>query len=153
MRTNEAFHPTITRPRHLHRRINPQPLYPIQLVAESIACYSAKTTTGVPMKRILRLMSCLLLVTATVATAETLTNDSVIQLHKLGLGDSTIVAKIKASTCQFDTSVDALKTLKDAGLSDEIIQAMLLVSTSPAPAPAPVAPLAVAPGDPNDPKA
>ena len=105
------------------------------------------------MKRILRLMSCLLLVTATVATAETLTNDSVIQLHKLGLGDSTIVAKIKASTCQFDTSVDALKTLKDAGLSDEIIQAMLLVSTSPAPAPAPVAPLAVAPGDPNDPKA
>src|ERR1035438_666154 len=104
------------------------------------------------MKRILRLMSCLLLVTRTVATAEALNNGSVIQLHKLGLGDSTIVAKIKASTCQFDTSVDALKTLKDAGLSDEIIQAMLLVSTSPAPAPVP-APVAAAPGDPNDPKA
>ena len=107
------------------------------------------------MKRILQLMSCLLLFTATVATAETLNNDSVIQLHKLGLGDSTIVAKIKASTCNFDTSVDALKTLKDAGISDEVLQAMLLVSSSVTAAPAPVvaAPTGVAPGDPNDPRA
>jgi hypothetical protein len=104
------------------------------------------------MKRILRLFACLILLTGTVGLAETLTNDSVIQLHKLGLGDSVVVQKIKASTCQFDTSVDGLKALKDAGLSDEIIQAMLLVSTSPAPAPVP-APTAAAPGDPNDPKA
>jgi hypothetical protein len=102
------------------------------------------------MKRILQLMCCLLLVTATVATAETLNNDSVIQLHRLGLGDSTIVAKIKTSTCLFDTSVAALKALKDAGISDEIIQAMLLVLTPSAPVtPAPAA----AVGDPNDPKA
>ena len=107
------------------------------------------------MKRILRLMSCLLLVTATVATAETLTNDSIIQLHKLNFGDSVIVQKIKASTCNFDTSVDALKTLKDAGISDEVLQAMLLVSGSVKAAPAPVvaAPAGAPAGDPNDPKA
>ena len=106
------------------------------------------------MKRILRLMACLLLLTATVGKAETLTNDSIIQLHKLGLGDSTIVAKIKASTCNFDTSIDALKALKDAGIADEIIQAMLFASTPPAPAPPMPAPLAppMPPADPNDPK-
>jgi hypothetical protein len=107
------------------------------------------------MKKILGLFACLILVTATVVKAETLTNDSIIQLHKVGLADSTITAKIKASTCNFDTSVDALKTLKDAGISDEVLQAMLLVSSSVKAAPAPVgaAPAGVPPGDPNDPKA
>jgi hypothetical protein len=103
------------------------------------------------MKKILRLLACLVLLIATSVKAEMLTNDSVIQLHKLGLADPTIVAKIKASTCNFDTSMDALKVLKDAGIADEIIQAMLLVSSPPAPAPA-IAPVAAA-GDPNDPKA
>lgn len=102
------------------------------------------------MKRILGLFACLILLTATVR-AETLNNDSVIQLHKLGLGDSTVIQKIKASTCTFDTSVDGLKALKDAGISDEIIQTMLLVMTPPTPAPATNA--AVPAGDPNDPKA
>jgi hypothetical protein len=103
------------------------------------------------MKRILKSLACLLLLTATVVKAETLTNDSVIQLHKLGLGDAVIVSKIQASTCNFDTSVDALKVLKDAGISDSVIQAMLLTfpSTKAAPAPATTAPA----GDPNDPKA
>src|SRR5271169_1564987 len=104
------------------------------------------------MKKILRVIACLILVTTTVVKAETLTNDSVIQLHKLGLGDAVIVSKIQASTCNFDTSVDALKALKDAGISDSVIQAMLLAypsTTKAAPAPAIAAPA----GDPNDPKA
>jgi hypothetical protein len=103
------------------------------------------------MKQMLRLFACLILLTATLVKAETLTNDSVIQLHKLGLADSTITAKIKASTCNFDTSVDALKTLKEAGISDEVLQAMLLVSSSVKAAPAPIA--ATPAADPNDPKA
>src|ERR1035437_9956234 len=90
------------------------------------------------MKRMLQVIACFVLVTATIAKAETLTNDSIIQLHKLALADSTIVAKIKTSTCNFDTSVDALKILKDAGISDEVLQAMLLVSSSVKAAPAPV---------------
>jgi hypothetical protein len=110
------------------------------------------------MKKLSGLFACLLLLTATVLNAETLTNDSVIQLHKLGLGDSVVVQKIKASTCNFDTSIDALKALKDAGISDEVIQAMLLVLTPSAPAPSPIASnaapaVASAPADPNDPKA
>jgi hypothetical protein len=83
-----------------------------------------------PSSRLLQLIACLVLLIGTVALAETLSNDSVIQMHKLGLGDSVVVEKIKASTCQFDTSLDALKSLKDAGLSDEVIQAMVAASTT-----------------------
>ena len=66
------------------------------------------------MKTMLRLVACLAVLAGTVVWAETLNNDGVIQLHKLGLGDSVIVEKIKGSTCQFDTSVATLKSLKDA---------------------------------------
>jgi len=76
-------------------------------------------------------------------TAETLTNSSIVDLHKLGLGETVIVEKIKASTCTFDTSTDALKKLKDAGVSDTVIAAMISGS-----GPKSVA----AGGDPNDPK-
>jgi hypothetical protein len=99
------------------------------------------------MKTLLRLVVCLAVLAGAVVWAETLNNDGVIQLHKLGLGDSVIVEKIKGSTCQFDTSVDALKSLKDAGLSDAVIAAMLSAgSSSSGSAAAPA-------GDPNDPNA
>ncbi len=78
------------------------------------------------MKRMLPLIVCLGLLVGAVVHAETLNNASVIQLHKVGLGDPVIVEKIKASTCQFDISVDALKNLKEAGLSDAVIQAMIV---------------------------
>lgn len=99
------------------------------------------------MRTVLRLVACLAVLAGTVVWAETLNNDGVIQLHKLGLGDSVIVEKIKGSTCQFDTSIGALKALKDAGLSDSIIQAMIAAGGSSSGSPA------AASGDPNDPAA
>ncbi len=99
------------------------------------------------MKTMLRLVACLAVLAGTVVWAETLNNDGVIQLHKLGLGDSVIVEKIKGSTCQFDTSVATLKSLKDAGLSDAIISAMIAAGSSSSGSSA--APT----GDPNDPNA
>jgi len=99
------------------------------------------------MKTMLRLVACLAVLAGTLVWAETLNNDAVIQLHKLGLGDSVIVEKIKGSTCQFDTSVGALKGLKDAGLSDAVIQAMIAAGSSSSGSSA--APT----GDPNDPNA
>ena len=101
------------------------------------------------MKTLLRLVACLAVLAGTVVWAETLNNDSVIQLHKLGLGDSVVVEKIKGSTCQFDTSIDALKGLKDAGLSDAIIQAMIADGSPSSGSTAAAAPA----GDPNDPNA
>jgi hypothetical protein len=56
---------------------------------------------------------------------EILNNDGVIQLKQLGLGEGVIVDKIKTSPCQFDLSLNGLKQLKAADISDTIISAML----------------------------
>ena len=80
------------------------------------------------------------------AADETLNNASVIQLQQMNLGDAVVVEKIKTSKCDFDTSIGALKKLKDAGVSAPVIQAMLATKSS--------APRASAPstsGDSNDP--
>lgn len=59
------------------------------------------------------------------APKEVITNASVIELVKLGLGESIIIEKIRQSECAFDTSIEGLKQLKAARVSDAIIQAML----------------------------
>jgi hypothetical protein len=85
------------------------------------------------------------LFTTALAAEEKLTNDSVIEMHKLGLGDSVIVEKIEVSSCNFDVSLTALKQLKEAGISDAVIAAMISAGASK--------PTAVPAGDPNDPSA
>jgi hypothetical protein len=80
------------------------------------------------------------------AQAETLTNEAVLTMVNANLGSSLIVAKIKASRCEFQTTVDDIVKLKAAGASDDVIQAMVEAGTPPAPVTAPAAP------DPNDPK-
>ena len=56
--------------------------------------------------------------------AQTLTNADVIKMVQAKLGDAVIVSKIKTSTCRFDTSTDALIKLKQAGVSDKVLEAM-----------------------------
>jgi hypothetical protein len=67
-----------------------------------------------------------------------LTNQDVIDMTMLGLSDEVIIAKIRsasaAGSLKFDTSVEGLKALKAAKVSDEVIKVML----NPAPPPAPV---------------
>src|ERR1700679_1638030 len=48
------------------------------------------------------------------AADEKLTNASILELQGLNLGDGVIIEKIKASKCDFDTSIAALKQLKEA---------------------------------------
>lgn len=86
------------------------------------------------------------------APAKRLTNQDVIAMVKLGLSDDVIVAKIRAEAAggegkaEFDTSVDGLKALKDANVSDAVIKVMI----DPAPPPAPVIAAATAMNvDPN----
>ncbi len=62
---------------------------------------------------------------------EVLTNESVIKLHAAGLPAEVIVAKIRTSQTSFDTSVDALIALSDAGLPKEIIAEMTGASSAP----------------------
>lgn len=73
---------------------------------------------------------------------QALTNDDVIKMVQAKLGDAVIVAKIKSSPCKFDTSTDALIKLKQAGVSDAVLQAMTEAvgpATSEPPNPSPVA--------------
>lgn len=69
---------------------------------------------------------------------EVLTNDAVAAMAKAGLGASVIVAKIRSSPSDFDVSVDALIRLKQDGVDDEVINAMIEADE---PAPDPGAPL------------
>ncbi|HEV2491717.1 MAG TPA: hypothetical protein VG204_01450 [Terriglobia bacterium] len=75
-----------------------------------------------------------------------LTNQDVISMVQLGLSDDVIVAKIRAASAagagalSFDTSVDGLKALKAAKVSDAILKVMI----NPAP-PAPATVVAATP--------
>ncbi len=54
-----------------------------------------------------------------------LTNRDVIDLVSEGFSPEVIKAKIASSTCQFDTSVEALKTLKTSNVPQDVILAMV----------------------------
>jgi hypothetical protein len=54
-----------------------------------------------------------------------LTNQDVTEMLSLGLSDDVVVDKIHAAATDFDTSVDGLKALKAAKVSDTIIRAMI----------------------------
>jgi hypothetical protein len=56
---------------------------------------------------------------------ESLNNASVIEMQSLNLGDGVIVDKIRSSRCEFDVTLSGLKQLKDAKVSDIVIQAMI----------------------------
>jgi len=67
---------------------------------------------------------------------ELLTNDSIIELLKVGLNEDIIIAKVEKSTCNFDTSVQGLIGLKKAGATDRLIHVMMDPSKPVEPKPA-----------------
>jgi hypothetical protein len=77
------------------------------------------------MKKIFVALSALALVSAYPAHAENLTNDDVITLASMGLGDEAIIAKIKASSNTFKVTTEDMIALKNKGVSGPIIAAML----------------------------
>jgi Protein of unknown function (DUF2846) len=58
-----------------------------------------------------------------------LKNDDVIDMVKTGLGPDLIIAKIKSSATKFDTSAGALKSLKEAGVPENVMLAMIQAGT------------------------
>ena len=60
---------------------------------------------------------------------DTLTNEKVIKLSKLGLKSSVLINKIQTSYNKFDVSTDALIKLSDSGVSAEVINTMMSVYT------------------------
>ena len=72
------------------------------------------------------------------AESEKLTNEDVLKLSKAGLPPNVITAKISASETDFDTSIDTLLALSEAGVHPDVLAAMTEAGKKPA-APAPVA--------------
>ncbi len=64
-----------------------------------------------------------------------LTNQDVLDMLKAGLTSEIVIAKIKASTCSFDTSAVTLEALKEAGVPDGIVVAMVQAPTASSTAP------------------
>lgn len=89
---------------------------------------------------------------------EVMNNDEVITLTKAGLNPTLIVGKIRGSKTNFDLSTDSLIKLKQAGVTDDVVAAMLEaksgkpVSTAVSPNSTGAAAVG-ATGDPNDPMA
>lgn len=54
-----------------------------------------------------------------------LTNADVVALHRAGIGEDVILAKISASPCAFRTDAGDMVTLKKAGIPDRVIAAMV----------------------------
>jgi hypothetical protein len=77
------------------------------------------------------------------AAQETLTNESIVAMLKGGLSEAVVLARIRSSPANFDTSTNSLLALKKAGVSDKVIEAMVsapksapAAAAAPAPAPA-----------------
>jgi hypothetical protein len=73
---------------------------------------------------------------------EVLTNDSVVQMIKSGLAESVVIAKIRSTPTKFDLRTDSLVSLKKSGVSDKVLEAMMVPGSPAAAAPAPAAPAA-----------
>lgn len=59
------------------------------------------------------------------AAVSSLQNEDVLKMVETGLSADIIVAKIKASACNFDTTPDALQKLKTSKVSEPVILAMV----------------------------
>jgi hypothetical protein len=68
------------------------------------------------------------------------TNDDILKMIKAGFSEETILEAIRTNEPHFDTSADGLLTLKNAGVSEKIITAMLTAARPKTGAP-------VAPGE------
>ena len=76
------------------------------------------------------LVASLLLAIAAIAAAQppaeaAMTNDEVITLAQAGLSPAIIIGKIRSGRSDFNLSTDSLIKLKQAGVTDEIVAAML----------------------------
>jgi hypothetical protein len=74
-------------------------------------------------------------------TQQTLNNDSVIKMVKMGFPEDMIVTAINRSPGTYDTSVDGLIALKNAGVGNKAVSAMISKTSVVTPAAAPTVPV------------
>lgn len=66
-------------------------------------------------------------------TEEIITNDSVIQLLKVGIDEDMVISKIQKSKYAFDLSVNGMVSLKQAGVSDRLMHFLMDPTKPPEP--------------------
>jgi hypothetical protein len=103
--------------------------------------------------RIVRLLFAMLFALAFLAVAQdVLTNDSILKMVKSNLGENLIISMVQGQPGKYSLNPDELVKLKDAGVSEKILAAMVgKGSGGGATAPAAAAPV-VASGDPDIPQ-
>jgi hypothetical protein len=74
------------------------------------------------------LLSVVCLLWTAPSAAEVLTNDTVLTMVKAGLGEDLIISKLKTSQNQFDLSTAGILKLKNEGVNEKILQAMIETS-------------------------
>jgi hypothetical protein len=72
-----------------------------------------------------------------VLAQQTMNNDVVIRMVKAGLADDVIVTTINASPGNYDITANGLIALKQAGVGDKVIAAIVAKNTAAAPVPPP----------------
>lgn len=77
------------------------------------------------MKVLLIITSFFIISIHTFAQTEILTNQSILDMIELGFSEEVILTKIKTSETDFDTSIGALKILKEKGVSDTVMMAVM----------------------------
>jgi hypothetical protein len=90
------------------------------------------------MRRLL-LFAVVPLITLLPASATALTVRDVVELTRAGLGDEILLALIDVDPSVFPIDTATLKKLKDAGVSERVILAMVRSARMPVPTPEPVA--------------
>jgi len=96
----------------------------------------------------MRVAAILAAVFALAAIAQTtLNNDAIVKMTKAGLSDDIVVATIKAQPGSYSTAPDDLIALKQAGVSDKVIAAMMAGASAPSAAPQPAAAVSGAAAD------
>jgi len=79
-----------------------------------------------------------------------LNNEAIVKLHSAGLGDDMIVNMVNAQPGQYTLGVNDVVALKQAGISDKVIAAMMARNGAAAAAPAPQQAAPPAPVYPNE---
>lgn len=71
------------------------------------------------------IFAAILIMAVYVVAEEILTNETIIKMVNAKLGESLIINKIKNSKTNFDLSTDAIIKLKEVGVSEKIIEALM----------------------------
>jgi hypothetical protein len=86
---------------------------------------------GNPNMKLLATIAILAICLGTASAQQSLTNDSIIKMAKAGMSDGIIISTIHSEPANFTLSANDLIALKQAGVSDQVMAAMI-AKTSPA---------------------